>query len=189
MKIRSFLYLEVQKQNIKTELKSKLLKCSKLIKKKKQDIERLQFCFRSLSDIRFRQLVYKNHFIQLIYNDEDLRDCEILHQKKQIKKFLHTFKHNLSNLISTSNVTIESLDNRPFPIDTFSWFNYSRLSDNCKKLQHKMKSELSKKNNQLDKRQVITYKDAISFLLHNVNRIVSGGGGLMLPFCFLFSYF
>nr|XP_015838535.1 PREDICTED: uncharacterized protein LOC100141967 isoform X3 [Tribolium castaneum] len=96
---------------------------------------------RSLSDIKFRQLADRRHLLQLIYNGEDLKDCEIVHQRDQVLKFLETFKHDLRNLISTSNITIESLDNKKLPSE-ITWFNFTLLANTCKQLHHRMKQEV-----------------------------------------------
>lgn len=100
------------------------------------------FCFRSLTDIKFRQLATRKHLLQLIYNDEDLKDCEIVHQRDQVTKFLQIFKNDLNNLISTSNITIESLDNKKLPTEIIPWFNFTILKNKCEKLHHQMKNEI-----------------------------------------------
>ncbi|XP_044252995.1 uncharacterized protein LOC123003971 isoform X3 [Tribolium madens] len=108
---------------------------------------------RSLSDIKFRQVTNRHHLLQLIYNGEDLKDCEIVHQRDQVVKFLETFKSDLRNLISTSNITIESLDNKKLPSEIAPWFNFTLLKSTCKKLHHRMKKEvLELKNGQQSER-------------------------------------
>ncbi|XP_063916769.1 uncharacterized protein LOC135132574 isoform X2 [Zophobas morio] len=107
----------------------------------------------SSSDIKFRQLADASRLIQLIYNDgEDLKDCEIIHQRDQVRKFLHSFKSDLGNLIATSNVTVESLDSKKLPEEFSSWFNFTQLVNQCKRLHHQMKQEvLEMKTHQTDR--------------------------------------
>ena len=111
------------------------------------------FSCRSSSDIKFRQLADASRLIQLIYNDgEDLKDCEIIHQRDQVRKFLHSFKSDLGNLIATSNVTVESLDSKKLPEEFSSWFNFTQLVNQCKRLHHQMKQEvLEMKTHQTDR--------------------------------------
>ncbi|KAJ3624675.1 hypothetical protein MTP99_018279 [Tenebrio molitor] len=105
----------------------------------------------SPTDIKFRQLADRNHLIQLIYNDgEELKDCEIIHHRDQVRKFLHSFKSDLSNLIATSNVTIESLDNKQLPEDISTWFNTTKMRNACRKLHHQMKKQ-ALENRQTDR--------------------------------------
>ncbi|XP_064213497.1 uncharacterized protein LOC100141967 isoform X2 [Tribolium castaneum] len=117
---------------------------------------------RSLSDIKFRQLADRRHLLQLIYNGEDLKDCEIVHQRDQVLKFLETFKHDLRNLISTSNITIESLDNKKLPTE-ITWFNFTLLANTCKQLHHRMKQEVLQLKNH--HQQVERHKRDVSDLL------------------------
>nr|XP_001809245.1 PREDICTED: uncharacterized protein LOC100141967 isoform X2 [Tribolium castaneum] len=117
---------------------------------------------RSLSDIKFRQLADRRHLLQLIYNGEDLKDCEIVHQRDQVLKFLETFKHDLRNLISTSNITIESLDNKKLPSE-ITWFNFTLLANTCKQLHHRMKQEVLQLKNH--HQQVERHKRDVSDLL------------------------
>ncbi|RZC36171.1 Phospholip A2 2 domain containing protein, partial [Asbolus verrucosus] len=105
-----------------------------------------------VSDIKFRQLAGKRRLIQLIYSDgEDLKDCEIVHQPDQVNKFLSTFKGDLRNLIATSNVTIDSLDDRPLPSDVSSWLNYTQLKVACRQLHQQMKKEIRDMKQQHDR--------------------------------------
>jgi secretory phospholipase A2 len=114
----------------------------------------------SPTDIKFRQLADRNHLIQLIYNDgEELKDCEIIHHRDQVRKFLHSFKSDLSNLIATSNVTIESLDNKQLPEDISTWFNTTKMRNACRKLHHQMKKQA------LENRQTDRSKRDVSDLL------------------------
>lgn len=91
-------------------------------------------CFRNESGIKFRQLTDGRHFIQLIYDiNETIRDCEYINQRDQVHQFLNTFKYELGQLITTSNFTVESLDNKSLPININRWFNYNELKVLCKK--------------------------------------------------------
>lgn len=92
------------------------------------------FVFRNESGIKFRQLTDGRHFIQLIYDiNETIRDCEYINQRDQVHQFLNTFKYELGQLITTSNFTVESLDNKSLPINIKRWFNYKELKVLCRK--------------------------------------------------------
>lgn len=93
------------------------------------------FVCRNESGIKFRQLTDGKHFIQLIYDKNDkLRDCEYVNQRDQIRQFLNKFKYELDRLITTtSNFTLESLDNKTLPINLIKWFNYHELKIMCKR--------------------------------------------------------
>lgn len=89
------------------------------------------------------------HFIQLIYDlDDNIRDCEYINQRDQSKQFLKKFKTELGQLISTttSNFTVESLDNKTLPLDVKKWFNYNELKLLCKKNHRQLLKRL--RNNQ-----------------------------------------
>ncbi|XP_030761157.1 uncharacterized protein LOC115886214 [Sitophilus oryzae] len=88
----------------------------------------------------FRQLSDGKHFIQLIYTDrKQLKDCEFGHRRDQALPFLESFKSDLKMLTATSNVTIESLDNKTLPTE-YRWMNYTLLRQEC----HKKHTELKK---------------------------------------------
>lgn len=90
------------------------------------------YCSRNESGIKFRQLTDGKHFIQLIYDINDtIRDCEYISQRDQVHEFLKTFKHELGQLVTTSNLTVESLDNKTLPVTIKKWFNYQHLRDLC----------------------------------------------------------
>lgn len=94
---------------------------------------------RNTSGIRFRQLTDGKHLIQLIYGgDNQLRDCEFGHQRDQVKSFLYNFKQDLSNLIATSNISVDSLDSKPLP-EGLSWMNYTNLRQTCKSRHREIK--------------------------------------------------
>ncbi|XP_074037895.1 uncharacterized protein [Leptinotarsa decemlineata] len=89
--------------------------------------------------LRFRQLTQGNRIVQLIYEDGDqLIDCEFGFDKNQTKSFLFNFKKDLSDLISTSNVTVKSLDGEKLP-NEFLWMNYTQLRKECKRRHREMK--------------------------------------------------
>ncbi|XP_018568849.1 uncharacterized protein LOC108909097 isoform X3 [Anoplophora glabripennis] len=89
--------------------------------------------------IKFRQLTDGKHLIQLIYaGDNQLRDCEFGHQRDQVKSFLHNFKQDLSNLIATSNISVDPLDFKPLP-EGLSWMNYTNLREICKSRHRELK--------------------------------------------------
>uniref|UniRef100_A0A1Y1L7M9 phospholipase A2 n=1 Tax=Photinus pyralis TaxID=7054 RepID=A0A1Y1L7M9_PHOPY len=82
--------------------------------------------------LTFRQLTDGKHFIQLIYDDRDnIIDCEYLHQRDQVELFLVKFNEDL--IKTTSNVTVDSLDDRRLPDDIRPWWHYSKLRDLCRK--------------------------------------------------------
>ncbi|KAG5900179.1 hypothetical protein JTB14_035324 [Gonioctena quinquepunctata] len=94
---------------------------------------------RSRSGLKFRQLAQGNRFVQLIYDDDDqLIDCEFGSDKNQTISFLHNFKKELSDLISTSNVTVKSLDGEALP-KVFLWMNYTQLRKECKRRHKEIK--------------------------------------------------
>ncbi|XP_072385797.1 uncharacterized protein [Diabrotica undecimpunctata] len=108
--------------------------------------------------LKFRQLTRTNHFIQLIYDDDDqLIDCEFGHDQNQTKTFLSSFKRDLSNLITTSNLTVESLDGKELP-PAFLWMNYTHLRDECKYRHRELRQNIKKQrvflDNQRSKRNV-----------------------------------
>ncbi|KAJ8946341.1 hypothetical protein NQ318_004231 [Aromia moschata] len=109
---------------------------------------------RSQSGIKFRQLTDGKHLIQLIYDDDNqLRDCEFGHQKDQVKSFLSSFKRDLSNLIATSNITVESLDGKTLPED-LHWMNYTKLREECRQKHWTMKKvarDVASRENKLER--------------------------------------
>ncbi|KAF5308042.1 hypothetical protein FQR65_LT06417 [Abscondita terminalis] len=96
---------------------------------------------KSKTKITFRQLTDGKNFIQLIYDDRDnILDCEYLHQKDEVEVFLVKLNEDIKR--STSNVTIETLDNRRLPENIRKWFNYSHLRNLCKKSHRRIKKAL-----------------------------------------------
>ncbi|KAK5641835.1 hypothetical protein RI129_010382 [Pyrocoelia pectoralis] len=91
--------------------------------------------------LTLRQLTDGKHFIQLIYDDRDnIIDCEYLHEKDQVSLFLVKFNEDL--IKTTSNVTIDSLDDKKLPDDIRLWFHYSKLRDLCRKSHKAIKKSL-----------------------------------------------
>lgn len=90
--------------------------------------------FRSDTRITLRQLTDGKHFIQLIYDEYDnIKDCEYLHDRGQIKTFLDKFQNDLVDLSTTSNVTVITLPDKHLPKDIKKWLNYGRLRVMCRK--------------------------------------------------------
>ncbi|XP_060521650.1 uncharacterized protein LOC132699139 isoform X2 [Cylas formicarius] len=103
----------------------------------------------SNTGIHFRQLSDGKHLIQLIYDENNLlRDCEFGHQRAQVKSFLTNFKKDLNNLISTSNISVISLDGKRLP-EEYTWLNYTRLREIChmKHLEIKTDADAMIRNN------------------------------------------
>lgn len=90
-------------------------------------------------NIKFRQLANGRALLQLIYVNETIKDCQIVRKRDQVKTFLKKFKDDLSHLVSTSNITVVSLDNKSLPRDLKQWFHFSKLRDLCKKNHKKVK--------------------------------------------------
>ncbi|CAH1112166.1 unnamed protein product [Psylliodes chrysocephalus] len=108
--------------------------------------------------LKFRQLTHANHLIQLIIDDDDqLIDCEFGHDKNQTKSFLSNFKRDLSDLVTTSNISVESLDGKELPTE-YKWMNYSQLREQCKRkhgeMKERMKEEWEVQHYQRSKRDV-----------------------------------
>ncbi|CAH0563395.1 unnamed protein product [Brassicogethes aeneus] len=91
------------------------------------------------SGLKFRQLSDGKHLIQSIYKEENyLEDCEYGLKRDQVNEFLNTFKSDLKVLLTTSNVTVQSLDGLPLP-DEFNWLNYTYLRKKCQKKHREIK--------------------------------------------------
>ncbi|XP_056642280.1 uncharacterized protein LOC130898048 [Diorhabda carinulata] len=100
--------------------------------------------------LTFRQLTRNSHFIQMIYDeDHQLIDCEFGHDQNQTKTFLSSFKRDLSNLITTSNITMESLDGKQLPQE-FHWMNYTHLREDCRKRHKEIRASMKKEKEFLD---------------------------------------
>lgn len=95
------------------------------------------------NEIKFRQLTDGKHLLQLIYVNETIRDCEIVDQRDQARLFLNEFKHDLSQLVSTSNLTLDSLDNNTLPEDVNSWLDFKTLRKKCKHNHVELKKALN----------------------------------------------
>ncbi|KAK4873840.1 hypothetical protein RN001_013200 [Aquatica leii] len=96
---------------------------------------------KSKTKITLRQLTDGKHFIQLIYDDRDnILDCEYLHQKDEVELFEIKFDEDINK--STSNLTIETLDNRRLPENIRKWFNFSHLRNLCRKNHKRIKKTL-----------------------------------------------
>lgn len=114
-------------------------------------------CFRSSTNIILRQLTDGKHFIQLIYDHSDnIKDCEYLHERGQTQSFLKMFQSDLESIVATSNVTIESLDNKHLPKHIRKWFNYGKLRKNCRKSHKAIKKALK------DSRKLKREEDSIA---------------------------
>ncbi|XP_050506396.1 uncharacterized protein LOC114335054 [Diabrotica virgifera virgifera] len=119
--------------------------------------------------LKFRQLTRTNHFIQLIYDDDDqLIDCEFGHDQNQTKTFLSSFKRDLSNLITTSNLTVESLDGKELP-RAFLWMNYSHLRDDCKHRHRELRQNIKKERVFLDNQRFPKRSKRSIFILPGTN--------------------
>lgn len=68
-------------------------------------------------------------------------DCEYAHNEQMSKTFLDNFKHDLSNLIATSNVSIEFLDDNSLPRHFKSKIEMKRLRRECEELHERLKNE------------------------------------------------
>uniref|UniRef100_A0A6P7G844 phospholipase A2 n=1 Tax=Diabrotica virgifera virgifera TaxID=50390 RepID=A0A6P7G844_DIAVI len=124
---------------------------------------------RSKFGLKFRQLTRTNHFIQLIYDDDDqLIDCEFGHDQNQTKTFLSSFKRDLSNLITTSNLTVESLDGKELP-RAFLWMNYSHLRDDCKHRHRELRQNIKKERVFLDNQRFPKRSKRSIFILPGTN--------------------
>lgn len=87
--------------------------------------------------------------IQLIYDDKDqLIDCEFGHDRNQTKLFLINFKKELNN-VSSSNISVESLDDSPLPRE-LQWIDYSYLKGICKRKHREIKNRI-RRNKMIDK--------------------------------------
>lgn len=99
----------------------------------------------SHSGLKLRQIVRGKNFLQLIYDEKNyLRDCEFIRDEKQSKTFLINFTNDLNNLISTSNITIESLNRFPIPERIKPWLGLKKLKMECNQLHHKLKNQVGK---------------------------------------------
>ncbi|KAF5293689.1 hypothetical protein FQA39_LY03174 [Lamprigera yunnana] len=85
---------------------------------------------KSQTKITLRQLTDGKHFIQLIYDHDNILDCEYINRKAEIDVFLVKFEEDINR--STSNITIENLDNKKLPGGIRRWFKFSKLRDLCK---------------------------------------------------------
>lgn len=101
--------------------------------------------FSSRSGLKFRQLTNGRHLIQLIYaSDNEVIDCEFSRDRQQTESFLFNFKQDLSDLISTSNVSVESLDGRDLP-PQLHWMNYTQLRNVCRKRHQEIKKDMKRR--------------------------------------------
>lgn len=91
--------------------------------------------------------------IQVIYDAKNqLVDCEFGHDRNQTKLFLMNIKRELNSLVSTSNVSVQSLEGMPLPKE-FQWMDYSYLRQICRKKHQEMKNKLyTKKMNNRNER-------------------------------------
>lgn len=101
------------------------------------------YIFRLQNKIKFRQLTNGKHLIQLIYVNETIKDCDIVNQRDQVLSFLTQFRYDLSQLVTTSNVTVDSLDNKTLPEDIDRWLDYALLRNSCKRSHIELKKALN----------------------------------------------
>lgn len=98
----------------------------------------------------FRELTDGRRFIQLVYENGTLKDCDYGRRKEQIRSFLNVFDVNAPNVtVSTSSLVIEKLNDRePLPKNVRKWFNYPKLRKLCRrKKKHQRTKKKGKKEN------------------------------------------
>lgn len=69
--------------------------------------------------------------------------------------FLKKFKSELSGLVTTSNITVESLDNKTLPSTVSAWFDYPKLKELCKKNHRDMLKVLGNAKNETNRNEVL----------------------------------
>ncbi|XP_045476380.1 uncharacterized protein LOC123682037 [Harmonia axyridis] len=96
----------------------------------------------SSTGLKYRQIVKGHGLLQVILDDSNkLIDCDYVHDEQLSKTFLDNFKQDLSNLIATSNVSIEFLDENSLPRHLKSKFQMKKLRKECEELHERLKSE------------------------------------------------
>lgn len=100
-------------------------------------------CFSHHHGVKFRQVSNGKQLLQLIYDEnDDLKDCDIVHEPHEVLTFLNAFQKDVHNLVTTSNLTIHRLDSRPLPRGIKTWFRYAKLRKLCKKKQLSVKNKI-----------------------------------------------
>ncbi|XP_071052340.1 uncharacterized protein [Onthophagus taurus] len=103
------------------------------------------------SGLSLRQISNGKRFLQLIYDEESLKECNYIQEKDQVEKFLNSFNPaNFYNSSSTSKVIVDNLRDRNLPPNVKSWFNFRRMKKLCHQKLREIKSELKK----LEKRRL-----------------------------------
>ncbi|GJQ86376.1 hypothetical protein Trydic_g4950 [Trypoxylus dichotomus] len=119
---------------------------------------------RNNSSLIYRELTDGRRFIQLVYENGTMKDCDFGRRKEQIESFLSVFQDSnrvdedaTKNVtVSTSNLVIEKLDkSKPLPKSVRKWFNYPKLRKLCKrkKREGKKKNVIRKKHKQDEDRE------------------------------------
>lgn len=91
--------------------------------------------------VKYREVSNGKQLLQLIYDEnDDLKDCEIVHEPHEVATFLNAFQRDIDNLVTTSNLTVHRLDSKPLPRAIKSWFRYPRLRKLCRKKQFSVKN-------------------------------------------------
>lgn len=92
------------------------------------------FVCRNRQGVKFRQVTNGKQLLQLIFDGNDeLTDCEIVHEPHRVSSFLRTFKNDLSNLYTTSNITVEVLEGKTVTRNIRKLTGYFKLRRLCKK--------------------------------------------------------
>lgn len=72
--------------------------------------------------------------MQLIFDENnELTDCEIVHERHRVAFFLNTFRNDLLTLSTTSNITIDLLEGKPLARNIRRWIKFYKLKKSCKK--------------------------------------------------------
>ncbi|GLV41833.1 Phospholipase A2 group III [Carabus blaptoides fortunei] len=122
------------------------------------------------SGIKFRQLTDGKHFIQLIYDEDDvISDCEYLHEKQSVLSFLDSFRSDVNLLTTMYNATIVALDRGHLPKDMRKWMNYKKLRDQCEKKHQELKKMLKSRGRSapedISSRTGRSRRDIVDYLL------------------------
>lgn len=101
------------------------------------------FGFSNHHGVKYREVSNGKQLLQLIYDEnDDLKDCEIVHEPHEVTTFLNAFERDIDNLVTTSNLTIHRLDSKPLPRGIKSWFRYPKLRKLCRKKQLNVKNKI-----------------------------------------------
>lgn len=90
-----------------------------------------------------RQLSDGKHLIQMTFVKHTMKDCIFSKNRKESKEFIHNFKSDL-RILTTSNITITSLDDKPLPKKIHRWFNFHKMRKQCRRKYGTTKTRVKK---------------------------------------------